>query len=75
MTGVVVTGKLLGVRLVIDVDLDLLPNDSARETGRILRFWAGALPQMHLTEAAEHALLDSNYQPVGSLRLTATPPS
>jgi hypothetical protein len=57
------------MRLVIDLDIDRLPNDQGRQAARILRFWAGALPQMDLTRPAEHALMDSNYQPVGSLRL------
>jgi hypothetical protein len=57
------------MRLVIDIDLDLLPNDQAREASRILRFWAGALPQMELTKPVEHALSDSNYEEVGRLRL------
>lgn len=63
------------MRLVIDLDLDRLPNDQAREAGRILRFWAGALTRMPLTVPGEHALLDSNYQPVGSLRLAVETPS
>lgn len=63
------------MRLVIDLDLDRLPNDQAREAARILRFWAGALTQLPLNEPAEHALLDSGYQPVGTLRLTAETPS
>ena len=57
------------MRLVVELDLDLLPNDQAREAARILRYWAGALPQMELTKPVEHALSDSNYQEVGSLRL------
>jgi hypothetical protein len=57
------------MRLVIDIDLDKLPNDQAKEAARILRYWAGALPQLELDQAAEHTLMDSDYQPVGSLRL------
>jgi hypothetical protein len=63
------------MRLVIDIDLDRLPDDQGREAGRILRYWAGALPQMDLTEPTEHSLRDSNYQDVGSLRLLDTPQS
>jgi hypothetical protein len=36
------------MRLVIDLDLDLLPNDSAREVRRILGFWTARLPKMDL---------------------------
>ncbi|MGH3448090.1 MAG: hypothetical protein ACRDQA_02135 [Nocardioidaceae bacterium] len=61
------------MRLLIDLDLDQLPNDQGAEASRILRYWAGALPQMELTQAAEHALMNSNYQPVGNLRLLAAP--
>jgi hypothetical protein len=59
-------------RLVLDLELDRLPNDRAREASRILRYWAGALLQMDLTQPTEQALMDSNYQAVGSLRLLAT---
>jgi hypothetical protein len=57
------------MRLVVDIDLDLLPNDQAREAARILRYWAGALPQMELAKPVEHALTDSNYEEVGTIRL------
>jgi hypothetical protein len=57
------------IQLAIELDLDRLPNDRAREAGRILRYWAGALPRMDLTLPAEHTLMDSNYQAVGTLRL------
>ena len=36
------------MRLVIDLDLDLLPNDSAREARRILGFWTAWLPKRDL---------------------------
>jgi hypothetical protein len=57
------------VRLVIDLDLDLLPNDTGKEAHRILGFWAGWLPQMDLTQPTEQALMDSDYRAVGTLRL------
>jgi hypothetical protein len=43
------------VRLVIDLDLDLLPNDTGKEARRILGFWAGWLPQMDLSRPTEQA--------------------
>ena len=57
------------MRLVIDLDLDLLPNDSAKEVRRILGFWTAWLPNMDLTQPVEHELHDSDYQAVGMLRL------
>jgi hypothetical protein len=57
------------MRLVIDLDLDLLPNDTGKEARRILGFWAGWLPQMDLRRPTEQALMDSDYQAVGTLRL------
>ena len=57
------------MRLVIDLDLDKLPNDRAKEAVRILRYWTGWLPQMDLTRPTEQALMDSGYQAVGTLRL------
>jgi len=55
--------------LVIDLDLDLLPNDPANAVRRILGFWTAWLPKMDLTQPTEQELHDSNYQAVGMLRL------
>ena len=57
------------MRLVIDLELDLLPNDRAKEVRRILGFWTAWLPKMDLTQPTEQELHDSNYQVVGKLRL------
>lgn len=57
------------MRLVIDLDLDLLPNDPAKEVRRILGFWTAWLPKMDLTQPTEQELHDSNYRAVGMLRL------
>jgi hypothetical protein len=57
------------MRLVIDLNLDLLPNDPAKEVRRILGFWTAWLPKMDLTQPTEQELHDSNYQAVGMLRL------
>jgi hypothetical protein len=57
------------MRLVIDLNLDKLPNDQAKEAVRILRYWTGWLPQMDLTYPTEQALMDSDYRAVGTLRL------
>jgi hypothetical protein len=57
------------MRLVIDLDLDLLPNDPAQEVRRILGFWTAWLPKMDLMQPTEQELHDSNYRAVGMLRL------
>ena len=57
------------MRLVIDLDLALMPNDPGAELRRTLGFWTAWLPKMDLTRPAEHELHDSNYQVVGTLRL------
>ena len=57
------------MRLVIDLDLGLLPNDPGAELRRTLGFWTAWLPKMDLTQPTEQELHDSNYQAVGMLRL------
>ena len=60
-------GTLTDVRLQLTIDLDDLPADTAKEAGRILRYWAGAMDQLDLTAAVRHQLMDSQYRPVGEL--------
>lgn len=55
------------MRLSLDIDLDALGPDAPAEAGRILRYWAGALGQMDLSQPAEHPLMDSAYAQVGSI--------
>lgn len=57
------------MRLVIDLDLGLLPKDPGAELRRTLGFWTAWLPKMDLTRPTEHELHDSDYQVVGTLRL------
>ena len=57
------------MRLVIDLDLGLLPNDPGAELRRTLAFWTAWLPKMDLTQPTEQELHDSNHQAVGMLRL------
>lgn len=57
------------LRLVIDLNLGLLPKDPGAELRRTLGFWTAWLPKMDLTQPVEHELHDSNYQVVGKLRL------
>ena len=62
-------GNLGAMRLVIDLDLGLLPDDPGAELRRTLGFWTAWLPKMDLTRPEEHELYDSGYQAVGKLRL------
>jgi hypothetical protein len=58
------------MRFVIDIDLDALTDHPEKEIARILRYWAGALPQMGLAAGTDQVLMDSAYMPVGHLRIT-----
>ncbi len=58
------------MRFVIDIDMDAIPQRTPHEIARILRYWAGALPQMDLSPGVEQELMDSSYSPVGLLRVT-----
>ncbi|HET6651985.1 MAG TPA: hypothetical protein VFH10_05030 [Nocardioides sp.] len=58
------------MRFVIDIDMDAITGGAPQEIARILRYWAGALPQMELTTGVEQELMDSSYSPVGHLRVT-----
>ena len=57
------------MRLIIDLDLGLLPNDPGAELRRTLGFWTAWLPKMNLKRPTEQELHDSNHQVVGMLRL------
>ena len=64
------------MRLTLDLDLDALGGDAAAEAGRILRYWAGAMGQMDLTQPTRHDLMDSSYQEVGTIAVgDATDPT
>ncbi|MDT7709217.1 MAG: hypothetical protein QOG20_4824 [Pseudonocardiales bacterium] len=58
------------MRLILDIDLDRLPEPKAEEASRILRYRAGALSRMDVTSEVTHQLTDSAYAPVGELRIT-----
>ena len=58
------------VRLEIVIELERVPEPKDAEVGRILRYWAGAAKQMDLGVETEQPLMDSGYQPVGTLRIT-----
>lgn len=57
------------MRLRIEIDLPSFGEDPAGETGRILRYWAGAVGQLDLTEPIAHDLMDSSYSPVGTIEI------
>jgi hypothetical protein len=57
------------MHLTLDIDLDALTGDHASETGRILRYWGGAMKQLDLTQPFEYELSDSDYKGVGAIRL------
>lgn len=54
----------------LHVDLSSIHGDPADELGRALRYWAGAMKQMDLDLPTEQAIYDSQYQEIGSLRLS-----
>lgn len=56
-----------GMRLTLEIDLDAPGDDAAKEAGRILRYWAGALGQLDLAAPLRHDLMDSGYRPVGAI--------
>jgi uncharacterized damage-inducible protein DinB len=58
------------MRLTLEIDLDALGDDAPGEAARILRYWAGAVPQLDLATAAGFPLMDSGYRQVGALALT-----
>jgi hypothetical protein len=57
------------VRLTLEIDIDQLPEPKEQELGRILRYWGGAAKQLDLSAPLEQALMDSGYQPVGTLTI------
>ena len=61
--------NLRAMRLAINLDLGLLPNDPGAELRRTLGFWTAWLPKMDLTRPTEHELRDSDHRVIGKLRL------
>lgn len=64
---------MIRMRLNLEIDLDALGPDAAAEAGRILRYWAGALGQIDLADPAQHPLMDSAYQQVGTIAVGDRP--
>jgi hypothetical protein len=61
------------VKFILEVDLNKIDGDTGKELSRILRYWAGAVPQMELTEGAGSGIYDSAYHEVGAW--TIKPPA
>jgi hypothetical protein len=60
---------LKDVKLVIEIDLERLPDPKPEEVGRILRYWGGAAKHLALSKPLEQPLMDSTYQHVGVLKV------
>jgi hypothetical protein len=62
------------MRLTLTIDLDALSGDVAAEVGRILRYWGSNTKHLDWTQEAQHALTDSEYREVGTLRIAPGQP-
>lgn len=56
-------------RFTLEIDLAQVSADRAEELARILRYWAGTLKHYDLNAAHTEALMDSEYQEVGTWTL------
>lgn len=54
------------MRFTLEVDLDALTGEPAKELGRILRYWGGSLSDDLLVAGSTQDVYDSSYTPVGS---------
>jgi hypothetical protein len=61
------------MKFILEVDMSRLSGEPDAELGRILRYWAGAMKQVELTNGAGSAIYDSEYQPVGHWIVTDEP--
>jgi hypothetical protein len=61
-------------KFVLEVDLDGFDKEAtAKELGRILRYWAGAMPQVDLVAGAHQDIYDSTYRKVGRWQISERP--
>ncbi|MCU1432100.1 MAG: hypothetical protein JWP95_1205 [Actinotalea sp.] len=56
--------------MILEIDLETVPEPRGEEVGRILRYWGGAAKSLDLDVPTELPLMDSVYQQVGTLRIT-----
>lgn len=62
------------MRLQLEIDLDALAGEPAKEVGRILRYWGSSVTDELLTAGTSHDLYDSTYtRSVGTLRIHEQP--
>ncbi|MCI0386486.1 hypothetical protein [Streptomyces sp. CNQ085] len=59
-------------RLEVDMDEAASAEESARELGRILRYWGGNLHHYALRPGDGSAVYDSGYREVGRWSITST---
>lgn len=57
------------MRCLLEIDLDATAHDPGTELSRALRYWAGSIKYLDLTQEAEHDITDSDYAKIGTLRL------
>lgn len=60
------------MKFILEVDLDagVMADDTLKELGRILRYWAGNLKYYDLPSGtASEVISDSTYAPVGTWRV------
>ena len=54
------------MKFTLTIDLDKMPEgDQVAEVGRVLRYWAGALKDVELSDGAGVNVYDSSYTKVG----------
>ena len=58
------------MHFTMEIDIEALSGEARAEIARILRYWAGALPKMELESGLDQELMDSQYSPVGNMRVT-----
>lgn len=59
------------MKFVLEIDLEAgaAPDDPVAEVGRILRYWGGNAKYVVFEPGVSHALTDSDYAEVGTLRI------
>ena len=65
----------IAVKFVLEVDISGMTarEETGKELGRILRYWAGAVQQVELKPGQGSDIYDSAYRPVGRWAVTDTP--
>ncbi|NUR28624.1 MAG: hypothetical protein HOV83_22760 [Catenulispora sp.] len=58
------------MKFLLEVDISEFGDDTAKELGRILRYWGGNLQHITFEPGQEQAIYDSAYREVGRLSVT-----